>query len=219
MIFYVVQNARLILCGVLAYILSITLSGAAKAWVAKKAGDRTAEYAGFLTLDPLVHIDPFGLIIAAVAGVGWGNDIPVDIYNITYPLRDLKILTVYYMQTIMHILFTSLAILMHTGIEILQLVYIGHSAFGTTLEFVLQSFVKVNIFLAMLRFIQASMDLICMHLVERDPASAVYIRLGSLLVSLIIVVLIGTQMQVFFINISYSLASWVAALVLKLMHT
>lgn len=216
MVFYIIQHARIILCSVLAYVLSVTLSGAIKAWVAKKAGDRTAQYAGFLTLDPLVHIDPFGLIIAAVAGVGWGNEVPVDIYNIDYPARDLKILAIYYAQTIVHILLTSIAILLHTGIEVVQLLYVGHCAFGITLELVLQSFVKVNIFLAMLRFIQASMDLICTHLIERDPASMIYIRLGSLIVSLLIVLLIGTHMQMFFVNISYSLASWIVSLIVRL---
>lgn len=216
MVFYAIQYVQIRLCHLLAYVLSVTLSGATKAWIAKKAGDKTAQYAGFLTLDPLTHIDPFGLIIAVATGVGWGNEVPVDIYNIDYPARDIKILSVYYAQTIVHVLLTSIAILLHTGIEVMQQLYIGNSAVGQTLEFVLQSFVKVNIFLAMLRFIQASMDLICAHLIERDPASVIYIRLGSLVASLLIILLIGAHMQLFFINVSYSLASWIVSLIIKL---
>jgi len=206
MMFSMVQNARLLLCYVLAYGLSVTLAGAIKAWIAKKIGDNTAEYAGFLTLDPLVHVDVLGLVALLFTGFGWGSEVPVDIYNIRYPFRDLKILLLYYIQTILHILFASIAILSYAGIEVSQVMYIGQTAVGATLKIVLQGLINVNIFLAMLRFIQASMDLICMHLIERDPASIMYIRLGSLVVSLIILLLIGTQMQLFFANISSMLA-------------
>ena len=37
---------------ILAYGFSVTIAGAVKAWIAKKAGDHTAEYAGFLTIQP-----------------------------------------------------------------------------------------------------------------------------------------------------------------------
>lgn len=206
MIFHLLQNLKMILCYILAYGLSVTISGALKAWVAKKAGDRTADYAGFLTLDPLVHVDLLGVVSVILTGFGWGSEVPVDLYNIGYPLRDLKILLVYYTQTITHILLTSVAILLIAGLEITQVMYIGQTTLGPIAKIVLQSLITVNIFLAMLRFIQSSIDLICTHLIEQDPAAALYIRLGSLVVTLIILLLVGTQMQMFFANVSSSLA-------------
>lgn len=194
------------LCSLLAYGLSVTISGALKAWTAKKCGDRTADYAGYLTLDPLVHIDFMGLLVAMLTGFGWGSEVPVDVHNIGRPLRDLKILLVFYLQTIVHVLLTSVAILLLAGLEISQLMYIGPTTLGSVVKTMLQVFMAVNIFLAMLRFIQASIDLICMHLIEENPAAIVYIRIGSLIVSLVILLLIGAQMQMFFANISSSLA-------------
>lgn len=206
MLFHVLQNLKIILCSTLAYGLSVTLAGALKAWTAKKCGDRTAEYAGFLTVDPLVHIDIPGLILLMFTGFGWGSEVPIDVYSIGYPLRDLKILLVYYIQTITHIVLASLAILCVAILEITQAMHMEQTALVIIAKILLQGFVGINIFLAMLRFIQASVDLICMHLIEQNPTAMIYIRLGSLIASLVILLLIGAQMQLFFANISSSLA-------------
>jgi hypothetical protein len=42
------------------YLVSITLANFFQAWLARLMGDDTAEQFGFLTLNPLVHIDPIG---------------------------------------------------------------------------------------------------------------------------------------------------------------
>jgi Zn-dependent protease len=47
-------------------------------YVAYKLGDPTAKDAGRLTLNPLKHLDPFGLIMMVVAGVGWAKPVPVN---------------------------------------------------------------------------------------------------------------------------------------------
>lgn len=41
-------------------------------------GDPTARDAGRLTLNPIRHIDPFGLILMITAKVGWAKPVPVD---------------------------------------------------------------------------------------------------------------------------------------------
>lgn len=50
----------------------------AHGYVAYKLGDPTAKDAGGLTLNPLRHLDPFGLIMMVVAGVGWAKPVPVN---------------------------------------------------------------------------------------------------------------------------------------------
>ncbi len=209
MFYNVLQNARVLLCYLLAYCFSVTIAGALKAWVAKRAGDYTAEHAGFLTLDPLVHVDLAGLVVLLMTGFGWGRDVPVNVHNVRYPYRDMKILTIYYVQTLAHILMTSLAILWFAGLQVLESMYVGHTTIGNTFGTILQAAMVVNIFLAMLRFIQSSIDLICMHLIEQDPGSAIYIHLGSLLVTFTTLYFAGGYITQFFYRISTVLAALV----------
>jgi hypothetical protein len=212
MVFDIMQALRSQLGFILAYFISVTISGAIKAWLAKRAGDYTADHAGYLTLDPLVHVDPFGLISLLLVGFGWGAEVPVSIANISAPYRDLKILAVYYVQTIIHILFTALAILLLATIQLSQLINLHQTVSVSTLIIILSAFMTTNIFLAMLRFIQSSIDLICTHLVERDPASIIYIHLGSLLVAMALLLFFGQQIQMFFANVSSMLAMFVLRL-------
>lgn len=46
--------------------------------VAYWMGDRTAKEQGRLSLNPLRHIDPFGLLAMVVAGFGWAKPVSVD---------------------------------------------------------------------------------------------------------------------------------------------
>ncbi len=212
MVFDMMQTLRSQLGFILAYFISVTIAGAIKAWLAKKSGDYTADHAGYLTLDPLVHVDPFGLMSLLLVGFGWGAEVPVSIANIIPPYRDLKILAVYYVQTIVHIIFTALAILLLAAIQLSQLINLHQTVSISTLIIILSAFMTTNIFLAMLRFIQSSIDLICTHLVERDPASIIYIHIGSLLVAMALLLFFGQQIQMFFANISSMLAMFVLRL-------
>ena len=51
-----------------------TCHGLAACWM----GDDTAKRQGRLTLNPLRHIDPLGLILMAVARFGWAKPVPVN---------------------------------------------------------------------------------------------------------------------------------------------
>ncbi|MCS6858759.1 MAG: site-2 protease family protein, partial [Abditibacteriales bacterium] len=85
----------------LIYILPVLIVGlaiheAAHAWSAYKLGDDTAQRQGRLTLNPLVHIDPFGLVFMVFAwlsgvGFGWAKPVPVDPRQLRHPFRDMAI--------------------------------------------------------------------------------------------------------------------------------
>ena len=45
---------------------------------AYKLGDNTAREQGRLSLSPMVHIDPIGLLCLFVAGIGWGKPVSVN---------------------------------------------------------------------------------------------------------------------------------------------
>ena len=53
----------------------------AHAYAAYKCGDPTAKYSGRLTINPLRHFDPLGLIMFAFAGFGWAKPVPVNPNN------------------------------------------------------------------------------------------------------------------------------------------
>lgn len=60
-------------------------------------GDRTAKYAGRLTLNPLKHIDPFGtLLLPAILMIsgspvifGWAKPVPISYWGLKKPKRDI----------------------------------------------------------------------------------------------------------------------------------
>jgi len=77
-------------------IVGLSIHEAAHAWSAFKLGDDTAERQGRLTLNPLAHIDPFGLafmIFSWLSGVGfgWAKPVPVDARRLRHPFRDMAI--------------------------------------------------------------------------------------------------------------------------------
>ena len=48
------------------------------AWSAKLYGDPTAEKLGRLTLNPIAHIDPIGLLMIVMVGFGWAKPVPTN---------------------------------------------------------------------------------------------------------------------------------------------
>jgi len=62
----------------IAIVLSLSFHEFGHAWTAKKFGDDTAERMGRLTLNPVAHIDPFGLLLVATVGFGFAKPVPTD---------------------------------------------------------------------------------------------------------------------------------------------
>jgi len=59
--------------------------------VAYKLGDPTAKYAGRLTINPLAHIDPLGLICMIFFRFGWAKPVPVNMRWFKRPKRDMAL--------------------------------------------------------------------------------------------------------------------------------
>ncbi len=59
------------------------------AGVAYLCGDPCAKYAGRLTLNPLAHFDPWGLLCMFLFHFGWAKPVPVDPRNFRNPRRDI----------------------------------------------------------------------------------------------------------------------------------
>lgn len=63
---------------IIVLIFSITLHEFAHGYVAYRFGDHTAYNNGRLTLNPLAHFDPVGLLLILFAPVGWAKPVPFN---------------------------------------------------------------------------------------------------------------------------------------------
>lgn len=72
-----------------ALVLSLSCHEFGHAYVAKLSGDDTAERAGRLTLNPVAHIDPMGLLMVVLVGFGYAKPVPTDPRNFRRRSADL----------------------------------------------------------------------------------------------------------------------------------
>lgn len=79
------------LLAVIPALICITLHELSHGFVAYKLGDNTAKNMGRLTLNPIKHIDIFGLIMMIVFKFGWAKPVPVNMRNFKKPKRDMAI--------------------------------------------------------------------------------------------------------------------------------
>ena len=67
--------------GIPGLLLAMTVHEYAHARVADNLGDMTPRMNGRLTLNPVAHIDPIGLIMLFFAQIGWAKPVPINIGN------------------------------------------------------------------------------------------------------------------------------------------
>ena len=76
-------NGQVVLFGMIlvSIVISLSFHEFGHAYAAKKFGDRTAERLGRLTLNPIAHIDPMGLLMVILIGFGYAKPVPTDPRN------------------------------------------------------------------------------------------------------------------------------------------
>src|SRR5881628_3006377 len=84
-----------ILFQLIVFLFAISVHESAHAWMANRLGDPTAKMLGRVSLNPIVHIDPFGtilvpamLILFGFPAFGWAKPTPVDPRNFKHIVRD-----------------------------------------------------------------------------------------------------------------------------------
>lgn len=75
----------------IALVISLSFHEFGHAYVAKGFGDDTAERAGRLTVNPLAHIDPMGLLMVMLIGFGYAKPVPTNPRNFTSRWADLLV--------------------------------------------------------------------------------------------------------------------------------
>lgn len=68
---------------VIALVISLSFHEFGHAAIAKLFGDDTAERMGRLTINPVAHIDPMGLLMVILVGFGWAKPVQTNPRNFT----------------------------------------------------------------------------------------------------------------------------------------
>ena len=74
-------------------LIALSVHECAHAWAAYKLGDSTAKNFGRMTINPLKHLDPLGVLCMIVAGFGWARPVPVNSRNLRNPKRDMVLIS------------------------------------------------------------------------------------------------------------------------------
>lgn len=69
-------------------VAGLTLHEYSHARASYKLGDETAKTEGRLTLNPLKHIDPLGMVLIICAGFGWAKPVSFNSAALSHPRRD-----------------------------------------------------------------------------------------------------------------------------------
>ena len=80
-----------LLQSVIPSLICITLHELSHGLCACALGDDTAKRRGRLTLNPLRHLDPMGLLMIVVFHFGWAKPVPVNPNNFRHPKRDMAL--------------------------------------------------------------------------------------------------------------------------------
>ena len=81
------KDPAIFIAWLLAIGYGITVHEFAHAWAAVSQGDDTPRLSGRLTLNPLAHVDMFGLLMLVFVGFGWGKPVPVNPHNLKHGKR------------------------------------------------------------------------------------------------------------------------------------
>jgi len=200
---------------VFAYLLCATAVGFFRAWVVDKLGDPTPRLLGFLTLNPIAHIDPFGLIFLLYFHFGWGRHVPINPLNIDQPHRYLKLFCAYLSRPVAHLLLASAgisALVVMFGTKILTMAnymvlsgemkqaMLAHafpysSSLSISIAFILLIVVYLNVILGVLDLIIDGFHLALQLVAERSPEVYQYSQYVLILLPLLLILFLSGTLR------------------------
>jgi Zn-dependent protease len=110
-------------------LIALSVHECAHAWAAYKLGDSTAKNFGRMTINPLKHLDPLGVLCMIVAGFGWARPVPVNSRNLRNPKRDMVLISLAGPASNIVLAFIGLLIL--RILQVLVLPALSAAAIGT----------------------------------------------------------------------------------------
>lgn len=206
----------------IAYMAAITLAGAFRAWVCKKMGDDTAEYAGLLTLNPLAHVDIIGIIFLILFYFGWGRYVPINPFNIHGPRRQYKLMVAYLSDSFAYFIAALLGIILLIVTVGPRMLIVAHhmlicvqnmshlyligscptlSSLTIMLSFIVIAFIYLNILLGVLNLILNVFSLIMYIAMERSTRYATYNYYVIVLIPIVLIFLFSESLRLLAIHV------------------
>ena len=134
-------------------LIAITFHEFAHAWMADRLGDDTPRREGRLSLNPIKHMDPVGILMLLFVGIGWGRPVsinPVN-FNRTISIRKANALVAFAGPAMNFILAIVFSI-----IYAVYLVFGGtfiYTDAGNIIEIIIASIISMNIGLGVFNLI------------------------------------------------------------------
>jgi len=85
------ENIAFFIASIGIILLTITIHEYAHGMAAEMFGDPTPRLSGRLTLNPVAHIDPIGLLMLIIVRFGWAKPVPINPNNFKDPEKDMAI--------------------------------------------------------------------------------------------------------------------------------
>lgn len=199
----------------LAYVLVTTPAGWFRAWVAQKMGDDTPAQMGFLSLNPLDHFDPVGFSFLILSRhifgfiIGWGKHVPINRDNFYGPYALVKYAVAALSDVFMHLLMATFAMVML--VFLFDLTIVAQSPHCIALAHVLNVFLYLNIFFAVISILSTVIMNLMSYLLQRyDVEQYFYV---VLLVVFLFAMLLGGVLKPLFWRFTTTVGSKCATLV------
>jgi len=134
-----------------AIIIAFAFHEFAHAFAADKLGDNTPRLQGRLTLSPLVHLDPIGLIMILISPIGWAKPVQVNPRNFKNYRRDDTIVS--FAGPLANLSIAIAFAIILKVFYILNLFGILGSDVGTNFNLILQYIIQINVTLFVLNML------------------------------------------------------------------
>jgi Zn-dependent protease len=198
---------------VFSYMILVTLVGYCRAQICSWLSDDTARDQGFLTLNPAMHVDLFGMMLLIFVGVGWGRQIPINPANFYGRFRWLR-LFIALMSGVISYAFIAI-------VGLLGLAYMSGSTLtihaidpaGFSVPSILARFIIICIFLATIELVINAVTLVTLFIVDKYEDLAQYAFYAVLIVPILIFLIYGQEITNILIHGIVCLASCIAQLI------
>lgn len=199
----IAQSLISLISFVIAYVISVTLAGCFTSWVALKMGDETPADSGFITLNPLMHLDMMGLVFMILFRFGWGRFIPINPHNITGRFRIVKRIVAFLAEPFSYLfisLISLVSVIALMGKEVLYAsagffdAFPGVSSYSFAISLIIMSMIFVNVMLAVITFLVNMCGLGVIFFMEKYPEYMMYTSLIMVGVPMLIVYFFRQQL-------------------------
>jgi len=179
------------------FAISVSFHEFCHAVVAFWLGDSTAKRAGRMTLNPLAHVDPLGLLFLVIFRIGWATPVPMNQNNFKYPRIYSVIAALAGPLSNLFLAITSFLIIKFFPIAVFS------TAITLTVFQFFKALASVNIMLGVFNLLPIppldGSHLIVALLSKRFPQVVIWLYRYSLLLLLAFLMLPHTQAFLFFI--------------------